>query len=215
MKAKCISNKNEKQTITIGNSYVIFAGRCLKDNGGPKVIESIYIQDDSGSIAIYNTSDFHIQSISFENYTFLLKNQHEFFANSIAYDGFWTMLYDDSHDGIKDYIKAKNDLKMAKMSLYKEYLLEELRVRILKDCLDERDFIFEFLRVEQNDSFIGLAIDIIKNGIKDRVRYFEVDEIFRYLASFKSKSVEDFFIEYMSVDVWENEEINSIVYNYF
>ena len=125
------------------------------------------------------------------------------------------MLYDDSHDGIKDYIKAKNDLKMAKMILYKEYLLEELRVRILKDCLDERDFIFEFLRVEQNDSFIGLAIDIIKNGIKDRVRYFEVDEIFRYLASFKSKSVEDFFIEYMSVDVWENEEINSIVYNYF
>lgn len=215
MKAKCISNKNEKQTITIGNSYVIFAGRCLKDDVGSKLIESIYIQDDNGSIGIYDTTDFQIQSISFEKYTFALKNQDEFFINSIAYDGFWSMFYNDSQEGIEDYYKAKQDLKTAKMILYKEYSLEELRLRIINDSLDERDFIFEFLRIEQNESFIGLAIDLIKDGMKERVKYFEVDEIFKYLASFKNKSVDDFFVEYMSNDVWENEEINSIVYNYF
>ena len=215
MKAKCISNKNEKQAITIGNSYVIFAGRCLNNNVGSKLIVSIYIQDDSGSIGIYDTTDFQIQSISFEKYTFVLKNQDEFLVNNIAYDGFWAMFYNDSQDGIEDYNKAKQNFKTAKMILYKEYSLEELRVKILNDSLDERDFIFEFLRAEQNDSFIGLGIDIIKDGMKERVKYFEVDEIFKYLASFKSKSVEDFFIEYMSDDVWENEEISSIVYNYF
>jgi hypothetical protein len=215
MKAKCISNKNKKRSITIGNSYVIFAGRCLKNNVGSKVIESIYIQDDSGSVGIYDTTDFQIQNISFEKYTFVLKNQDDFLANNIAYDGFWAMLYGDSPDGIEEYNKAKHDFKTAKMILYKEYSLEELRVRILNDSLDERDFIFEFLRIEQNDGFLELAIDIIKDGMKDEVRYFEVDEIFKYLASFKNKSVEDFFIEYTSVDVWENEEINSIVYNYF
>ncbi len=215
MKAKCISNKNEKLSITIGNSYVIFAGRCIKNDVGSKLIESVYIQDDSGGIGIYDTIDFQIQSISFEKYSFVLKNQDEFIVNSMAYDGFWSMFYSDSQDGIEDYYKAKQDFKTAKIILYKEYSLEELRVRILNDNLDERDFIFEFLRIEQNDSFIGLAIDLIKEGMKEKVKYFEVDEIFKYLASFKNTSVEDFFIEYMSDDIWENDEINSIVYSYF
>lgn len=215
MKAKCISNKSDKHTITIGNSYVIFAGKCLINDNGLKLIISISIQDDSGSIGIYDTTDFLIQSISFEEYTFVTKNQDEFLVNSISYDDFWTMFYNDSQEGLEDYHKAKRDFLAAKMILYKEYSLEELRVRILDDNLDERDFIFEFLRIKHEDSFIELAIDLIKDGMKKRAKYFEVDEIFMYLSSFKNKSVEDFFVEYMSDDVWQNEKINLIVYNYF
>jgi len=215
MKAKCFSNKSAEQGITIDKSYVIFAGTCIEDKYGYKTITNIYIQDDLGSLGIYNVKYFNIQSISFDKYSFVSENQAEFLFDTIAYDGFWSKFYSDSPEGLEDYLKAKQDFKKAKMLLYREYTSDELRLRILTESFDERDFIFEFLRVQGNDSFIELAIGLIKDGIEKGVKYYDVEEIFRYLASLKNELVNDFFIEYMSDDVWENENINDIVYNYF
>lgn len=214
MKAKCICNRNKEYLITLNDAYVIFGGKCLKVNDEQTII-SIWIQDDTGNIGIYNINDFEIQSITFERYVFVSENQNEFLNNCISYDGFWVGFYNDNPDGLNGYLKAKKAFLSAKMELYREYSECELQAKISSNNLDERDFIFSFLRNEKNSNFIELAIALIKDSMKNNSKYFEVDEIFRYLSSFKNECIQDFFIEYMSNEIWENSEINEIVYNYF
>jgi len=213
MKAVCIS-KEVNSSITVGKSYVIFAGKCRMNADNNREIMNICIQDDSGSIGFYDSSNFNILIQTFNKYSFTSKDQCDFMFDNISYDGFWSMFYNDSQERINDYIRAKKDFIQAKLCLYQEYSLDELRLNIMTDNMDERDFIFDFLKKERNTNFIQFAIQLIKQGMENGVKYYEVEEIFKYLASFKNKMVENFFLELIVEDVWENEKLNEIIYNY-
>ena len=59
------------------------------------------------------------------------------------------------------------------------------------------------------------AIKRIKNAMEGNSKWYEVEKAFEYLTSFKDERVMKFFTEYLSVDYWENDIINNLIYDYF
>jgi len=211
MKAKCIVDN--EYGITKNKNYIIFGGKYF-ENEGIKEIKKLHIQNDNGGFAEYSDKYFEISNDNINEYVFNT-NSGEFAFNSIAYPEFLSMLYEDRKEFVSDYLKAKKDLKEAKYCLYSEYSYKDLEERILdENADDEIDFIFSYLKERKDDRFLDIAIDFIKNAIKNNRKAYDVICIFEYLAIFKYESVNEFFVEYMTDDYWGDAEINGIVYNY-
>lgn len=211
MKAKCII---ENEIVTKGKEYLILGGECLYEGDNIKCISNIYVQIDCGSIALLPSDFFATIELCFDNYSFKDDKKNEFACYPIAYKHFWSMLYEDREGYVDDYLKAKEDLNTAKEILYKEFSLEDIKSRIEEENLDERDFIFKYLSVIMDDRFIDVAINFIKRSMMSDMKYYEVYEIFKYLAFFNKQAICDFFSDYIINDYWENDKINEVVYNY-
>lgn len=206
--------RTEKEiNFTYEEGYLIYGCKCLIDKQNErKVITEILTQDNNGSLVYVSADSFLIPDIDFSKYRFI---NTEFFYKSIAYEEFLTYYHEDRIDKIKFYEQAQKDFLEAKSELYEELSDDMLERRLINLDQDERDFIFDFLRLKNNDKFIMWAIKRIKTAMDENRKWYEIEKAFEYLTSFKDERVMKFFTEYLSMDYWENDIINNLIYDYF
>lgn len=206
--------KTEKVfNFTVDEGYLIYGGNYLTDEeSGHKCIVEILTQDNNGSLVWVSAKSFLIIDMDFGKY---IVKKDSFMFKCIGYEDFISNYYEDRPEKFEFYKKAQSDFFAAKLELYEELSEEMLEKRIMCATQDEQDFIFDYLRIKKNGNYINLAIERIRNAIDKNGKWYEVDKEFEYLASFQSKIVMDFFVEYLTEDYWENDTINNIIYTYF
>ena len=211
MIAICTTEKEINFTYEEG--YLIYGGNYLIDKQNErKIITEILTQHNDGSLVYVSADSFLIPDIDFGKYRFI---NNGFFYKNIAYEEFLTYYHEDRMDKIKFYEQAQKDFLAAKLELYEELSDDMLQWRLDNLDQDEQDFIFDFLRLKNNDKYITWAIKRIKNAMERNRKWYEVEKAFEYLTSFKDKRVMKFFTEYLSMDYWENDIINNLIYDYF
>lgn len=209
LKVKCIDNGKEP-ALTINENYIVYGGEFTLNDGVKKFI-LFKIENDHGSVIPYNSEYFTISSDNNNDYINekVGENKYEFNYRSIAYWGFWSMLYDEAGNSIEDFIIAKKELYRGELKQ------EEILNKLNSNNIDERNFIVELLREDKNCKFIDDIIRICKIQLDEWKDDSDLDVLFAYLSEFKNEMVNQFFIDYLSENGKGNKILDMIVYKYF
>ncbi|SHJ97401.1 hypothetical protein SAMN05444401_0257 [Clostridium amylolyticum] len=210
MRVKCKNNKNKEQRLTLNKNYSVYEAEYLIKDGIKEYI-TFKIEDDYGSVIPYEANNFEIISDLNNNYTkeVIGDNEVALTHSFISTKYFWAKLYDDDHEMIRLFIKAKKDIYSSEMKN------DEILEIINGNNFDERDFVIDMLIDQRNDYFIENIIRICKIQLEKWIDNSNLETLFKYLSTFENDKVNEFFIDYLSENEKGNEILDNIVYDYF
>lgn len=211
MKAKYAGPPSAIFSSKSSSAYVIFSGTYDPGSGA---VTQIRVQADDDRVCICDSKMFDIANLDFSGYVFS-EDGKLFSVDCISYENFWEMFYEDRIEKIENYVKAKKDFEAAKGRLYEELTFDELSEKLLNGTSDERDFVFRWLGRRNDSRFIKTAMNLIDKEMRLNAKNYSVEEIFRYLAQFRSDEIQSFFFEYSAICDrldWDSEIILNYLY---
>ncbi|MHC1748028.1 MAG: hypothetical protein AB9856_06505 [Cellulosilyticaceae bacterium] len=170
------------------------------------------LENDIGQIRAYKANMFDVECSKLSStWIFNKKNENNYsiIAKDIAYNSFWEDFYNDDNIAVLKLLNVKSQI-------YLEDLSDSEIAGIIKDAPEEKlELILNALTQEKNNKFIEQVIDCCKLQLNKYSNESLLISAFRYLSTFKQNQVEEFFIEFLSTTLTNNEELIQIVNRYF
>lgn len=209
LKIKYIGSSNEP-ALSTNTDYIVYGGEFSLNNNVREYSE-FRIENDQGSIIPYDANQFIIIIDINNNYIInkIVDNRFKFNYKNIAYDKFWSMLYDEAGTSIDDFRIAKKELYSSELTK------EEIKNRLIGSNIDERDFMANALIEDKNCEFIEYVIEFCNEELNKWIDTIDLESLFKYLSKFENDKVNEFFIKYLSENEKGHEVLDEIVYNYF
>ncbi|MGN8231307.1 hypothetical protein [Paenibacillus polymyxa] len=205
----CLKKDAEKQeNLSKFKKYIVYSLETSK-NG-----EKFYrIENDANQVVPYSISLFEIVSDKVNSDWIIWdkpNNSSALLPEQFAYLSFWEDYYNDELEALKKFNSVKEQL-------FQEELEEnEVHEIIEMENEDEITFVLNFLFKLKDDRFINQVIQYVKPKLE---RNYGVDNTtllaFQYLSLFNQSEVEDFFLYYLTNIELGDDQLTSIVTEYF
>ncbi|WP_311079284.1 hypothetical protein [Paenibacillus polymyxa] len=205
----CLKKDAEKQeNLSKFKKYIVYSLETSK-NG-----EKFYrIENDANQVVPYSISLFEIVSDKVNSDWIIWdkpNNSSALLPEQFAYLSFWEDYYNDELEALKKFNSVKEQL-------FQEELEEnEVHEIIEMENEDEITFVLNFLFKLKDDRFINQVIQYVKPKME---RNYGVDNTtllaFQYLSLFNQSEVEDFFLYYLTNIELGDDQLTSIVTEYF
>ncbi|EUJ24210.1 hypothetical protein PCORN_18876 [Listeria cornellensis FSL F6-0969] len=164
-----------------------------------------------GNLSVYEATDFTVIHNDFSNYEIVAYNNiNEFTHNDINYVNF----YEDYYNDIPDAVVR---LKKTAVRIYQSDCSKDELVKFICNetySTDEKCFVLE-----------AVSEKIVESDITTLILYFSeeklsqdielAEEFLCLLSKYKNENVYQYFLDYFSVHVGENTEIDQIISTYF
>ncbi|MBC2169679.1 hypothetical protein [Listeria booriae] len=208
MIVKCVSNEKNRY-ITTGKRYSVISGGYEFINS-ERVFDSYRIMDDMGTLSIYKATNFTIISDCLNDYEISQNdNIDDFVHKGVSYVTFYEDYYND-------IIDAKVRLESVQIEIYRcECSKDELIIFLCSDIYSNENYILLKALSEQLNEFdIGVLISYFSSEFLSQNIDF-AEELLYLLSKYKNENVYQYFLDYFSAHVGENQNIDQIISTYF
>lgn len=175
-----------------------------------RVFDSYRIMDDMGTLSIYKATNFTIISDCLNDYEISQNdNIDDFVHKGVSYVTFYEDYYND-------IIDAKVRLESVQIEIYRcECSKDELIIFLCSDIYSNENYILLKALSEQLNEFdIGVLISYFSSEFLSQNIDF-AEELLYLLSKYKNENVYQYFLDYFSAHVGENQNIDQIISTYF
>ncbi|MBC2391238.1 hypothetical protein [Listeria booriae] len=208
MIVKCVSNEKNRY-ITTGKRYSVISGGYEFINS-ERVFDSYRIMDDMGTLSIYKATNFTIISDCLNDYEISQNdNIDDFVHKGVSYVTFYEDYYND-------IIDAKVRLESVQIEIYRcECSKDELIIFLCSDIYSNENYILlKALSEQLNELDIEALISYFNSEFLSQNVDF-AEEFLHLLSKYKNENVYQYFLDYFSAHVGENQNIDQIISTYF
>lgn len=198
----------KQENLSMFKKYIVYSLETSK-NG-----EKFYrIENDVNQVVPYSISLFEIVSDKVNSDWILWdkpNNSSALLPEQFAYLSFWEDYYNDDLEAMKKFNYVKEQL------LQEELEENEVHEIIEMGNEDKMPFVLNFLFKSKDDRFINRVIQYVKSKLE---RNYGVDNTtllaFQYLNLFRHSEIDDFFLYYLTNIELGDDQLTSIVTDYF
>ncbi|MBC2003292.1 hypothetical protein HCA78_05880 [Listeria booriae] len=208
MIVKCVSNEKNRY-ITTGKRYSVISGGYQFINS-ERSFDSYRIIDDMGTLSIYEATDFTIISDCLNDYEISQNdNIDDFVHKGVSYVTFYEDYYND-------IIDAKVRLESVQIEIYRcECSKDELIIFLCSDIYSNENYILlKALSKQLNEFDIEALVSYFNSEFLSQNIDF-AEEFLYLLSKYKNENVYQYFLDYFSAHVGENQNIDQIISTYF